>query len=47
MNLQATSEELEVESSVKAACGKCGVSVHALWGHTLYHRDDLPFSPKQ
>ncbi|WAR19310.1 CRYD-like protein [Mya arenaria] len=44
---EATSEELDVEAGVRKACGQCGVKVQSLWGHTLFHRDDLPFSAKQ
>lgn len=38
-----TSEELNVEKSVKDVCAQMKVKVHTCWGSTLYHRDDLPF----
>ena len=41
---QVTQEELDVEKSIKKCCG---VDIKTFWGHTLYHRDDLPFSPAQ
>lgn len=41
---QVTQEELDVEKSIRKCCG---VDIKTFWGHTLYHRDDLPFSPAQ
>lgn len=37
---EATNEELDVESGLQKSCG---VKVQTFWGHTLYHRDDLPY----
>ena len=42
---QATQEELDVEQAVEKQC--TGKIIHKIWGHTLFHRDDLPFSYKQ
>ncbi|KAK3093415.1 hypothetical protein FSP39_015400 [Pinctada imbricata] len=41
---EVTDEEVKVENAIKE---KSGVKVETFWGHTLYHKDDLPFSPKQ
>lgn len=41
---QVTQEELDVEKSIRKSCD---VDIKTFWGHTLYHRDDLPFSPAQ
>lgn len=41
---EVTQEELDVEKSIKK---HCGVNIKTFWGHTLYHREDLPFSPSQ
>ncbi|XP_048732268.2 eIF-2-alpha kinase GCN2-like [Ostrea edulis] len=41
---EVTQEEVAVEKSIRKCCG---VDVKTFWGHTLYHRDDLPFSPSQ
>ena len=43
--LQATEEELDVEKAVKKDSGV--KLMHSIWGHTLYHRDDLPFAVQQ
>lgn len=40
---EVTSEETEVEKTVSEALRAIGVSTQEFWGHTLYHRDDLPF----
>jgi len=40
---EVTSEELAVEDAVDAALKPLGAELHAFWGHTLYHPDDLPF----
>lgn len=37
-------EEKKVENAIRT---KCNVSIENLWGHTLYHVEDLPFQPKQ
>ncbi len=37
---EVTSEETEVENEVEQAVT---VPFHRFWGHTMYHRDDLPF----
>lgn len=39
---EVTQEEVDVEKKLEA---KCNVKVHAVWGHTLTHLDDLPFKP--
>ncbi|KAK3597383.1 hypothetical protein CHS0354_034626 [Potamilus streckersoni] len=41
---EATKEELDVEETLRA---KCGVKIQTFWGHTLFHRDDLPFGVGQ
>lgn len=40
---EVTSEEQTVETALKTALDKLGVTVRSFWGHTLYHPDDLPF----
>jgi len=40
---EATAEELAVEHSLRTALEQLHVPLHAFWGHTLYHPDDLPF----
>ena len=40
---QVTHEELEVDRALQRACGSRGVGLEPVWGHTLYHLDDLPF----
>ena len=44
---EATDEELRVERALAERCRALNVPVHNVWGATLYHRDDLPFSVKQ
>ena len=39
---EATTEEREVERALDLALD--GVTRRAFWGHTLYHRDDVPFA---
>ncbi len=41
--MEVTKEELDVEKAVRAALGPRG-KLQLLWGNTLYHKDDLPFS---
>ncbi|XP_061166164.1 eIF-2-alpha kinase GCN2-like [Saccostrea echinata] len=41
---EVTQEEVDVEKSIRKCCG---VNIQTFWGHTLYHKDDLPFSPTQ
>ncbi|KAL4238250.1 hypothetical protein ACF0H5_002963 [Mactra antiquata] len=38
---EATQEELDVEKAIKESCGV--KLVQSIWGHTLFHKDDLPF----
>lgn len=38
------SEELAVEKAVKEACKRA--KIHSVWGSTVYHIDDLGFSPE-
>ncbi|XP_071079721.1 cryptochrome DASH-like [Haliotis cracherodii] len=40
---EVTEEELTVEQGLNK---KCGVKVHTVWGHTLHHKEDVPFNPK-
>lgn len=40
---EATSEERRQEEALTARCQALGLHTKALWGHTLYHIDDLPF----
>ena len=42
---KVTKEELDVEAGVKVAVAE--VPVKKFWGATLYHKEDVPFSPKQ
>ncbi|XP_064599699.1 cryptochrome DASH-like [Liolophura sinensis] len=44
---EVTKEELDVETALISACTQHGVEIKLFWGMTLYHRDDLPFDPKQ
>ena len=39
-----TKEETDVEENVKILCESRGVEFHTVWGSTLVHKDDLPFS---
>jgi len=41
---EATAEEIRVEQSLEAALAAQGIPLKKIWGHTLYHPDDLPFS---
>lgn len=41
---EVASEEIAVEVAVRNALAPLGIHPQAFWGHTLYHRDDLPFS---
>lgn len=44
---EVTAEEQAVEASVARSLQPLGVTLHSFWGHTLYHRDDLPFELAQ
>ncbi len=44
---ESTDEELTVEQNLKRALHTQGVKVHTFWQSTLYHKQDLPFSPEQ
>ncbi|MCS6815081.1 MAG: DASH family cryptochrome, partial [Cyanobacteria bacterium] len=39
---EVTSEELAVETALEQALGSISVKFRTMWGHTLYHPDDLP-----
>ena len=41
---EVASEETTVEADVAAALAEVGATLEGLWGHTLYHPDDLPFA---
>lgn len=41
---EVTAEEVAVERALYAALTDWKGSIHAFWGHTLYHPDDLPFA---
>lgn len=41
---EVTSEELAVESALKAALSAINVQSDRVWGSTLYHLEDLPFA---
>ncbi len=43
MHEEVASEETAIEADVAAALDDIGVSLNGIWGHTLYHADDLPF----
>ncbi|GFO07232.1 cryptochrome dash-like [Plakobranchus ocellatus] len=40
---ESMDEEKRVENAIRS---KSSVSVTSIWGHTLYHVEDLPFQPK-
>jgi deoxyribodipyrimidine photo-lyase len=40
---EVTSEETQVEAVLESALTKNGIQFQGVWGHTLYHLDDLPF----
>jgi deoxyribodipyrimidine photo-lyase len=40
---EATAEEVQVASKLHQEMSELGVKMHSVWGHTLYHPDDLPF----
>lgn len=40
---EITSEEVDVEEAVRAALRDTGAAPRHVWGHTLYHINDLPF----
>ena len=42
---EPTTEEQEVVDALERALDKSPVSLHSVWGATLYHIDDLPFDP--
>ena len=44
---EVTSEEIAVEEELEQSLKKLGIALHAFWGATLYHPDDLPFAPNQ
>lgn len=44
---EVTSEEQTVETALRQTLQSCNIPLHSFWGHTLYHRDDLPFSIEQ
>ena len=50
---ETCSEEIAVETGVKKGLAKLeggpkmGVRLDLVWGGTLYHLDDLPFSPAE
>ncbi|NEQ47392.1 MAG: DASH family cryptochrome [Leptolyngbya sp. SIOISBB] len=44
---EATAEELTVENALADKLQATGKKVRTYWGATLYHLDDLPFSPKK
>ncbi|KAK4302507.1 hypothetical protein Pmani_025414 [Petrolisthes manimaculis] len=41
---EVTKEEKDVETGVREGCKAFKATVHPVWGATLYHRDDLPFT---
>ncbi|XP_071493900.1 cryptochrome DASH-like [Diadema antillarum] len=43
---EVTREELDVEAGLQQSCSKLGVHFKKFWGSTLYHREDVPFSPQ-
>jgi len=42
-----TDEEMRVEKALKATLTAQGIPLKTVWGHTLYHLDDLPFALEQ
>ncbi len=43
MHEEVASEETTVEADVSTLLEGMGASLEGVWGHTLYHADDLPF----
>lgn len=43
---EITSEETDLEAQLGEICLKNNVTVKALWGLTLYHRDDIPYNER-
>jgi deoxyribodipyrimidine photo-lyase len=41
---EVTAEEIAVEQAVGKALQLRSIALQPFWGHTLYHRDDLPFA---
>ena len=41
---EVTKEETEVENEIRAFCKKLCIDTELLWGSTLYHPEDIPFS---
>ncbi|PHN02198.1 DASH family cryptochrome [Flavilitoribacter nigricans] len=44
---EIASEETEVEAGVKKALEEQGVPLHLVWGKTLYHLDDIPYTAQE
>jgi deoxyribodipyrimidine photo-lyase len=44
---EVTSEERAIEQALSSALSALQVPLQGFWGHTLYHRDDLPFDLRQ
>ncbi|ODM91467.1 Cryptochrome DASH, partial [Orchesella cincta] len=43
---EVTSEETEVEEACELFCTKNKIQFRPIWGSTLYHKDDLPYTVK-
>lgn len=44
---EITKEELDVEAACEKFCLENKIIFHAIWGSTLYHKDDLPYAVKR
>ncbi len=44
---ESTDEELTVERHLKRALHERAIKFHTFWQSTLYHKNDLPFSPEK
>ncbi|KAJ6645530.1 Cryptochrome DASH [Pseudolycoriella hygida] len=41
---EITKEEVDVETACERFCSQNGIIFRAIWGSTLYHKDDLPYA---
>lgn len=44
---EVTKEECDVERECENFCLQNNVTFQAIWGSTLYHKDDLPYDVKR
>lgn len=43
---EVTKEETDVENNLQKVCQENGANCVKIWGSTLYHKEDLPFTTK-